>query len=384
MKTTPKPGSSKPKTTGTTGTNQYGVKGSRKKRGQSANTGKGRKKLSAAARAKKAEAAKQKKADLISQLANDVIESLDEAIAMGETGEWTPPWRSMAFPTNAHSNHRYTGSNFMLLSMSGNEGPFMTYNQADKLGLQVRANVEASDTVTEAEAAKQNEAYKILIGRPWKSVEKDKDGNPVIDPSTGKPKKISGVSFSTTTVFPLSRCDDKEGKEGRKEAVRERHAAQYKNNQPIEEAQKIVDALDLTIEPSKHAAYSPTRDVVKMPDITSFDSPEAYYSTLLHECVHRTGHPDRENRGTLANYTKDVAHRAEEELIAEIGSAMLMTHLGLDEPQRKDHHQYLIAWRNAIADDPNVITRAASGAKKAVNSLLAEAGMSLNEPIEEK
>ncbi|MGH7952670.1 MAG: zincin-like metallopeptidase domain-containing protein, partial [Limisphaerales bacterium] len=47
------------------------------------------------------------------------------------------------------------------------------------------------------------------------------------------------------------------------------------------------------------ACYSPSVDIVSMPNRERFGKPEEYYGTLFHELIHSTGHPTRLNRSTL-------------------------------------------------------------------------------------
>tara|TARA_R100000995_G_scaffold34678_1_gene15720 strand:+ start:23 stop:1000 length:978 start_codon:yes stop_codon:yes gene_type:complete len=102
------------------------------------------------------------------------------------------------------------------------------------------------------------------------------------------------------------------------------------------------------------AFYNSNDDYIGMPDKTSFTgtdqlgSMETYYSTLCHEHVHATGHKSRLARPTFTKKTRTgKADYALEELVAEIGSALLCAKLGiLADPQNqlKDHGAYLNGW----------------------------------------
>ena len=75
-----------------------------------------------------------------------------------------------------------------------------------------------------------------------------------------------------------------------------------------------------------YAFYDSHLDFIGMPQKATFDDGEAYYSTLLHELTHWTGHPTRLNRPGIADIGSAEAH---EELIAEIGSAFLCAEFGI-------------------------------------------------------
>jgi antirestriction protein ArdC len=59
-----------------------------------------------------------------------------------------------------------------------------------------------------------------------------------------------------------------------------------------------------------------------MPPMAAFNSANGYHSTLLHESVHATGHKSRLDRDFSKRFGDESY--AFEELVAELGSAMLM------------------------------------------------------------
>jgi antirestriction protein ArdC len=121
------------------------------------------------------------------------------------------------------------------------------------------------------------------------------------------------------------------------------------------------------------AAYNPIDDRIRIPTPDSFvatrySTPtQNYYSTLLHELVHWTGHESRENR--FGRDTPSVEEYAFEELVAEIGAAFLCSELELEDVPRKDHAQYLNHWLTAIRDKPQALWHAAALAQRAANYL---------------
>ena len=60
-----------------------------------------------------------------------------------------------------------------------------------------------------------------------------------------------------------------------------------------------------------------------------------------------------------------------EELVAEIGSALLGLDLGVSMTIREDHASYLASWQAAIGDDPAILVQAASQAEKAIDYLVS-------------
>ena len=109
------------------------------------------------------------------------------------------------------------------------------------------------------------------------------------------------------------------------------------------------------------AFYAPTPDYVNMPHIEQFDSAEAYACTLGHEITHWTKHKSRLDRNE---------GRAVEELVAEMGSAMLAASLGISPTPREDHATYLNSWIKELKDKPSSIQKASAKAQAATSYLL--------------
>src|SRR3546814_21180438 len=109
-------------------------------------------------------------------------------------------------------------------------------------------------------------------------------------------------------------------------------------------------------------------------DVCSSDltSGNAFYATLAHEAVHSTGHRTRLDRETLHKYHDQVAIRAKENMIAEIGAAYLCAALGMESTEREDHAAYVAYWLAALKNDKRAIFQAAPAAQAASNFFLAQ------------
>ena len=94
---------------------------------------------------------------------------------------------------------------------------------------------------------------------------------------------------------------------------------------------------------------------------------EGYYAVLLHELLHFSGHPSRCNRDLSKRFNK--AEVAAEELVAEIGAAMLCAETGVTQDTRADHAQYLANWLQLLKSDSKAIFTAAAKASQAVTWL---------------
>lgn len=116
--------------------------------------------------------------------------------------------------------------------------------------------------------------------------------------------------------------------------------------------QSAIDALVTRLGVSvshfgNSALYNKLDDVIVMPYLKSFTSVENYYATLLHEICHFTGHSTRLPRPCFDDYGKCEKARAQEELIAEIGSVFLSAHFGL-KAELENHASYIQSWKTLL------------------------------------
>ncbi len=120
--------------------------------------------------------------------------------------------------------------------------------------------------------------------------------------------------------------------------------------------------------------YSVTRDFINMPSKTAFvdtqtaKATEHYYAILLHELIHATGAKFRLDRfkPSIDSTKKNTAF---EELIAELGAAMLCARLGINQTPREDHAHYIKAWLSVLRDDKKHIFKASAQAARATEFL---------------
>jgi len=104
-----------------------------------------------------------------------------------------------------------------------------------------------------------------------------------------------------------------------------------------------------------------------------FTSNDGYYSTILHELSHWSGHPTRLNRfhdnEWLETRNKKYAF---EELVAEISSAYLCRFFDIDKPI-KHSAAYVKSWLTELENDTYFVYRAFAKAEQAFKYLLKTA-----------
>ena len=120
--------------------------------------------------------------------------------------------------------------------------------------------------------------------------------------------------------------------------------------------------------PSNEAYFSPIQDIVVVPMKKQFKSIEEYYSTTFHELTHSTLLAKRCNRTENGNITARFGSKvySKEELVAEIGSAMLCTIAGINtQGVFENSIAYIQGWIKSLKNDNKMIVWAASRAEKA-------------------
>ena len=113
------------------------------------------------------------------------------------------------------------------------------------------------------------------------------------------------------------------------------------------------------------ACFVPSLDIIQLPPRSSFVDDGNYHATTLHELKHWSGDKKRLNRD-LKNRFGSQAYAAEE-LIAELTSAFLCAHLGVNGELR--HASYIDHWIALLKEDNRAIFTAASKASQAADYL---------------
>ena len=281
-------------------------------------------------------------AEIHRMVADQVIKAM-ETSGTNWVKSWTTPTGQL--PTSMSTNKQYNGINLLILGMERAANGYgshhwATYKQWSKMDAQVKKG-EKSTTV--------------IFYKPMK----------IQDKATGEDKTIPLLKS-----FAIFNSDQVDGYTAPTVVDDIDHA---KLEQPDTRADRLaVDVgCDLRFSDPDKAFYSPLHDFVNMPRATQFDDVENYAATLLHELTHWTGHASRLDRNlTQGNGTKDYA---KEELVAELGAAMMCGSLCITPAPRDDHAKYLANWMKRLKDDPKCIFQAAAKASAAADWLLTNA-----------
>lgn len=276
----------------------------------------------------------------------EVADRLVEQIKAG-TAPWQRPWEpgEEVLPHNGSTGNRYKGFNAVWLMAQGRiDSRWLTYKQAQEVGAQVRTGEQGTTILYwkfDETRAKKDDQGKII---------KNAEGNTVYQTyRLGKPRVFYATVFNAEQIDGLPP-----------------RLTKVQDWDPLKRANGILEATGAMIlhKSGDEAYYSPTRDVIVLPERYQFKERSGYYATALHEVGHWTGHSSRMNRDLSHPFGSDGY--AKEELRAEIASMILGADVGTGhDPSR--HAAYVGSWIKAIRDDPNLLQRAASDAEKIVD-----------------
>ena len=287
----------------------------------------------------------------------------DRIVAQLEQGliPWHKPWTGVGLEdggaVNYVSRKPYSMLNQMLL---GREGEYLTFKQIKERGGRIKKGAKAGVVVffTTTTYTKREEVQE--------------------DGSTETVNVVKEHLMPVLKYYNVFHIDDCEGIES-KIKVEENTGPKIS---PIESAEKVLNGYverekELQFRnniPTDRAYYSPTLDLISVPMLSQYEIAEEYYSTTFHEAVHSTMPESRCNRKSeqkLAAYRSEDYSR--EELVAEIGSAMLCNNVGIDcEKAFKNSVAYIQGWLRKLKDDNRMIVWAASRAEKAARYILGE------------
>ena len=265
---------------------------------------------------------------------------------------WHKPWKSadgVRLPTNFTTQKPYRGVNTFLLAVARLKAGYdsnywLTFKQVQALG----GNVKGERT-------------EMVVF--WKLLEK-----PAQNPEVGNETDYIPM-LRYYRVFNLDQVT----------GIKKPSLANLPVFQPIKEAEEIVSRYQQQIEVrhgGSRAFYRPSTDAIQMPDRETFDNPEEY-STLFHEFTHSTGHKTRLNRPGIkeTHFFGDEVY-SKEELVAEMGAAMICGISGIENKTIKNSASYIQSWLAKLKDDKKLVVHAAAAAQKAADFILVKATQS--------
>jgi len=283
----------------------------------------------------------------IQKLNEAVLKSMKECKANGTA--WKPPFtgKSRGLAYNMFTNHELTGGNQIIALFFGADDRWATFGALKKNGMKWRKGSKA-----------------VTFIRPI-ILKKDKDGKDLDEP----------VVIGFKDYYMINGADIVDIDADKDELTKKFESVEV----PAEDKHRVIEAFvkktGIKVEESDLARcyYAQNSDHVHMTFKSNFDDLDSYYSVLLHEIGHATGHKSRLNRFEKSDsygsglYSNSYAF---EELVAELTSMYLSVHFELAHEPTTDNATYLNAWIKALGDDETFIWKASSEAMKAVKYLM--------------
>jgi antirestriction protein ArdC len=275
--------------------------------------------------------------DRYTTVTNRIIAALEAG-----TPPWHCPWSDRtALPSNLTTRKPYRGINVLMLVIeaqvrSYTDSRWLTFKQASELGARVRKGERGTPILF----------FKMRELPPEPATMESMESKRVVP------------MLRTFTVFNASQL----------EALPERFEQRpVPGWQPITEAENLLWETGAVIRHGGNRAfYSPSEDLIQLPQPSWFPCADDYYAVALHETVHWSGHPNRLARPLGRRQGIDAY--AFEELVAEMGAAFLCAHCGL--PARTEHASYIDSWLDALRRDKRLIFVAAAAAQKAADYVI--------------
>ena len=282
---------------------------------------------------------------------------VEELITLMESGK--QPWRKEWDCTNAGkqqnilSHHIYTGQNPALLAF---------YQMARGYPLPLWAG--GGQIKTKGwKIRKGSKACYICVPSKYQIEVENTFGEKVKESRTG------GFYFS-----PIFNVKDIEGED--KDEIIARHQGEAEQPRPeperMENCEKVFAEYHRreTLETQwagERACYSPSLDIVTMPERKKFHSAHALYSTWAHELGHSTGHSKRLKRDMSGMFGLDTY--AKEELVAELCAFLIADELQINS-DTQNHANYLQSWIKCLRKDPSILKQSLKEAKAAKDYIL--------------
>lgn len=115
------------------------------------------------------------------------------------------------------------------------------------------------------------------------------------------------------------------------------------------------------------AYYSITKNEIIVPEKEQFKSGESFYGTLFHEMTHSTGAENVLDR--FKPTTFGSPEYAREELVAELGSALVAQRYGMTKHIKEDSCAYLKGWLDELKESPQFIKTTLLDVKRATSMI---------------
>ena len=323
-------------------------------------------------------------------------------------GDWKKPWFTenfMAWPKNL-SGREYNGMNALMLMLLCEENSyklpvFCTFQRVsglnystDRQGNHKPLTDANGERLPQVSVLKGEKSFPVFI-TTFTVVDKEtKEKIKMEDYRKLSPEEQKKYSvypkLNVHNVFNVAQTNLREARPELYEKLCERN--NLKRPASLDDEKMAFASLDemiekklwvcpISLEHQDSAYYSIAKDAIVLPEKSQFINGESFYGTLLHEMTHSTGAEGRLDRIKPAAFgSKEYAR---EELVAELGSALVASQYGITKTIKEDSAQYLGSWLDVLKESPEFLKTTLFDVKKA-SSMIAQRIDAVAEKIEAK
>lgn len=323
-------------------------------------------------------------------------------------GDWKKPWFTenfMAWPKNL-SGREYNGMNALMLMLLCEENSyklpvFCTFQRVsglnystDRQGNHKPLTDANGERLPQVSVLKGEKSFPVFI-TTFTVVDKEtKEKIKMEDYRKLSPEEQKKYSvypkLNVHNVFNVAQTNLREARPELYEKLCERNNLKRPASlddekmafAPLDEMiEKKLWVCPISLEHQDSAYYSIAKDAIVLPEKSQFINGESFYGTLLHEMTHSTGAEGRLDRIKPAAFgSKEYAR---EELVAELGSALVASQYGITKTIKGDSAQYLGSWLDVLKESPEFLKTTLFDVKKA-SSMIAQRIDAVAEKIEAK
>ena len=258
-----------------------------------------------------------------------LIAKIEKAIEEKKTLPWVQPWVYANPSCNYDTMRPYHGINALLLD----EGKqYITFK-----GIQKESAKHPDLKIKLKKGSKSN---LVVFWKFNRYTEKDSAGNETM-------KVVPMLRYYN--VFSVEDVENL--------PIKNREEPDFKHD-TIAEAEKILhtywtrENIHVSFGGNK-AYYMPMLDQIAIPEMKQFKETEEFYSTCFHGTIHSTGSANRMNRFESKSQSFGSQDYSKEELVAEMGAAMLCAKVGINTAYTEDNSAaYLANWLQVVKNNP--------------------------------
>lgn len=308
--------------------------------------------------------------------------------------DWKKPWfteGSMKWPKNL-SGRDYNGMNALMLMFHaekyGYKLPvYCTFDrviglnyQKDKQGNRTPLKNENGELLPQVSVQKGEKSFPVFI-TTFTVVDKDTKAKIKYDDykRLSDEEKQQYAVYPKMQVYSVFNVEQTNMKEARPELYAKIEEENQLKKPELNGESFSFPAADMLIEENgwvcpiqlqhqDNAYYSISKDMIVLPEKAQFVDGESFYGTLFHEMTHSTGSENRLNRIKPSAFGSQ--EYASEELVAELGSALVAQRYGISKNVKEESAAYLKSWLNSLKESPDFIKTTLFDVKRASGMIM--------------